>query len=330
MAFGSTRTKARLPRQDGENGSGEKFVNPFMMIKQGQHKFRILPEVDSSGNAVMEPKTDPFGQPTDELTTVPESEVRWIEAWWSVMVDGNQQKRRFILDWRNPWKSALWKHIKENYEKGSEEWRSLKNRFGINVLDMTMVVLDANDNPVFAGLDGVYNIDQNGKKLETPVKPTAENPARPLNQVRILTSSTGDEGGKHFFQQLVDNFDGLEDNDGNAKAPHEVTMLLKTQGEAIKTTYHVRTGDFKKIPDDLLNLPRYDIAAWAKPWPDEAIQRLLEDEDFNVIVAEYGLKVYPELRTYEEVAEKPAAAVTKKAPTKKEEGRSRRRRRRFV
>lgn len=309
MPFGKTMTK---PKDEKNVTDGEQVVykHPFMNIAQGHRKFRILPEV-VDGIVNEQPLEDAFGRPTKVLVQVPETEIRWLEAWWPVNVGGSQQKRRFILDWHNPWKNPLWKFIQANYEKGSEERRALKNRFGINVIDFTPVVFDEFGNPVYADISGVYRIDQRGKVLDNPV---AGDP-QPHNAVRIFEGSTGDEGGKHLFQAVIDAFDGLENNEGQAINPAGASILIKTTGTGIKTVRSVKTAnDFKPLDPVFIFLPRYDITSWATPWPDQAIERLLDAEDFNDIAEEYNLKLYPELIEFPEEAPK-----TKKKPKAKEE-----------
>lgn len=312
MAFGKTMTKPKPTTADGTEA--QQFEHQWMNTGNGIRKLRILPEV-INGVLTQEQATDSTGKIIKgETVTIPETEVRWLEAWWDVMVGGQTQRRRLILDWRNKWNSPLWKHIQANYEKGSQERKALKDRFGINVLDMTPVLFDGNGRVVYPDINGVYNVPAYGsKRVETVM-----GDPKPLNRVRIFEGSTGDIGGKHLFQQVADLAEGLEDTSGKPRGIHEVTLILKTQGEGIKTTRGIRqSSDFAPLSDEYVFAPRYDIAEWSKPWPSEMIERLIDGEDFNDLVEEYNIKLFPELQSAAAVVEDVKPTKGKKASKQK-------------
>lgn len=315
MAFGQTlKEPAKRATTDGEQVT---FEWQWLNTSNGIRRFRILPELTADRSAIAtQPATDPVGRKKEKQVTMPETEVRWLEAWWPVIVGGSEQKRRLILDPNHQWDNPLWKYIQKHFEKGSQERKAIKQRFGVNVLDMTPVLFDSNGNVVYPDINNVYNISAMGKRVET----LTGNP-EPLNRVRIFEGSAGDLGGKHLFQQVVDVADGLEDNDGNAIGLHEVTLILKTQGEGIKTTRGIRqSSDFSTLADQFIFAPRYDIAGWAKAWPDEMIEALLAGEDFNDLVEQYNIKLFPELygATVESdvETEEPVKTTRKKASKK--------------
>lgn len=318
MAFGKTLKPAK--HTASSDGEVKTFVWQWLDARNGTRKLHMLPELDESGALVQIPATDAVGKVIKgKFVTTPESEVRWLEAWWPVMVDGQEVRRRLILDWEDRWGSPLWKYIKANFEKGSEEWRALKDRFGVNVLDMTPVLFDEDGKVVYPDTSGAYRMVAGKKPIVNGLKGEAE----PLMQIRILEGSAGEEGGKHLLQQIKDLAGDIEDPDGNRRELHEVTLILKTTGEGIKTNRVVRpSGDFKALPEEYTQLPRYDIAKWATPWPYEMIERLVDGEDFNALVEEYGIQLFPELRVNEIPVEAPVSKVkkaTKKPDTTKEE-----------
>jgi hypothetical protein len=315
MAFGKTLKPAKKASV-ATDGEVKKFVWQWLDTRNGARKFHMLPELDENGKLVQVEAIDAVGKVIKgKYVTTPESEVQWLEAWWYVMVDGEKVRRRLILDVDDRWGNPLWKHIKANYEKGSEEWKSLKTRFGVNVLDMTPVVYDEEDRVVYPDVSNAYRMVAGKKPLVNGIKGEPE----PLMQIRILEGSAGEEGGKHMLQQIKDLAGDIEDPDGNRRELHEVTLLLKTTGEGIKTNRGVRpSGDFRPLPEEYMYLPRYDIAKWATPWPYEMIERLIEGEDFNELVEEYHIQLFPELRTAPEVAPEPTLEVTKRgSKTKK-------------
>lgn len=292
MAFGKSLKDKKAASTNSGGEKTEFGVWPWMNTGNGIRKFRILPEL-LNGEVVKEQILDAVGKPVKgKFTTIPETEIRWLEAWWSVMVDGKTGKRRFMLDINNRWKNPLWKYIEANYEKGSEERRAVKQRFGVNVFDQTPVVFDSSGNVVYSDIKDAFVVNAMNKALEAPVI----GDPKPLNQVRILEGSAGDPDGKHLLQQIADAADGLQDNDGVYRNLSEVTLLLKTTGAGIKTNRAVRpSNDYSKLPDEVVVSPRYDIAAWIKPWPDDMIQRAIELEDFNELVEEYGIQLFPQL-----------------------------------
>lgn len=309
MAFGKT-LKPSKPTTGSGDGEQIKYVWQWMNIGSGHRKFRLLPEI-ADGAVVKVPVLDSTGKVIKgKFTTTTESEVRWFEVWWDVMADGDTRKARVILNWEDPWHNPMWQYISKNFEKGSQERRAFKQRFGVNMVDMTPVLFDKDGNVVYADISGTYNISARGKRVET-VKGNPE----PLMQVRILEGSAGDEGGKHLLQQIKDEAEDLQDPDGTPRELHEVTLLMKTTGEGIKTVRTVRrSGDFNPLPDSLIYAPRYDIASWATPWPTEMLERIMADENFPDLVEEYGIKLFPELMAAptEEVAKEAPAAPAKK------------------
>jgi hypothetical protein len=290
MAFGKT---LKAPKEQPADGGQVSLTEwHWLNTQEGRRFFRLMPALNEDGSLVQEPVLDPVGKPTKKKTTVPEQEVRWLEAWWPVMVDGQEQKRRLFLNPANRWKNPLWLYIAEHFEKKSPERSLLKDRFGVNVLDMTPVLFDEQGRAVYPDIDGKYVILAHGKRLEKPLEGTPE----PHNKLRILEGSAGDAGGKHLLQDIMNNADMLTDPDGNPKQLHEVTIIMTTRGTGIKTTRSTRaSSDFAPWKGEFTMLPRYDIATWVKPWSDEMITRLIEGEDFNQLVQEYKIPTFPKL-----------------------------------
>lgn len=274
MAFGKSM---KVSKQAVNTGDGEqvKYNWHWIPTQSGNRLFRILPAIEQ-GVAINEPV----------------SEVRWLETWYDVMVNGTLARRRIILDWQAPWSSPMWKYVSENFEKGSKERKAFKQKFGINVYDRTPVIYDAEGEPIYPNDKNVYNISAKGKVVSV-----AQGTPLPHNKIRILEGSAGDIGGRHLLQQVADLMEsGISDNEGNPRGLHEFDIRLRTTGEGINTNRSVRDmGNFAPLADEVVFAPRYDLDAWATPWPNETLQRLVDGEDFNDIVEEYGLKLFPEL-----------------------------------
>lgn len=293
MAFGKT---LKAGKQSTESSDGEKYVWQWMSTGNGHRKFRILPEV-ANGELVKYPATDSVGKVIkNKFVYSTEAEIRWLEVWYNVMIEGEQKRARIILDWEDPWGNPLWKHVSKNFEKGSKERKGFKQRFGVNIIDMTPVLFDDKGNVVYSDINGVFNLNAKSKRTEVVI-----GDPKPLMQVRILEGSAGDAGGNHLLQQIKDEVENLEDNDGKPREAYEVTMLMKTTGEDIKTKRNVRvSSDFVSLDTKYFLLPRYDIAAWAKPYPYEMLERVLDGEDYVELVTEYGIVQFPQLTSASE------------------------------
>lgn len=307
MAFGSSMKK-QTPQTDGER---KVYESQWIPKVAGSRLFRILPALDADGQLILTPRLSEAGIPLTEgnkkngkplMAVEPEGEIGFLSAWWEVMIDGSPQKRRIIMDAEREnarFNNPLWKYIQENYAKGSPERKAIKWLCALNVYDMTPVVhwegnvyYPDNSKPAkYAIQAGIGN-----GKLVNPV----DGEVAPLNAIRILEISTGEPGGKHVFQQLADLANSVEDTEGLIRRLPEFDLKFTTQGEGIGTTYSIRnTANFKPLSNDVIALPRYNLAEWLKPWPDEMIQRLLDGDDYNELVEEYNITLFPSLTSAE-------------------------------
>ncbi len=317
MAFGSKM--ADLGKRDtGGSGESKSFVSPWLPLGLGTRVARILPVVDSQGNVVLTDRLSPAsGLPLREGNKKtgkvlqgpePESEVPFLAAWWEVKVDGQMKPRRLILDinvekarFNNP----LWKHIEKYYpDQNSRERKAIKTMFAINVLDLSPVLYNEQGMLFYETQPGVFNLLANGASgriisanddnFHLPTG-TSED-AAPNNKVRILEGSYGAAGGRHLFAQLVELAESVEDSDGMIRRLPEFDIRIRTQGTGIDTVRSIRnTSNFKPLDLAFVRLPRYDLQTWLKPWPNEAIEDLINGKDFNEVVEGYGIKLFPEL-----------------------------------
>jgi hypothetical protein len=300
MAFGSTVTEKTVRKTNEDGETTQQFEWQWLPlnggdkrdgeVKGGPRKIRLLPELRADGTLNL-------------LAT--ETEYRFLEVWMPVMVDGTMKPRRIILDYQNPWKNPYWLLVAEPTEYKSPQRKAQRHKFATNVIDLTPVLTDENGRYVYPDEKGVYRLSAQGKFVDV-VKGTPT----PLNKVRILESSAGDKGGRHFLQSLIDSVEDLQDSDMNPRQPHEADLLIKVTGIDIDTRRAVRaTSNFAPLPEALLYAPRYDLASWTKPWHDDAVKALIAGADFNEVVEAFNIKLYPELATVEET---PVAPVTKR------------------
>lgn len=308
MAFGSSMKEQK---RTGGSGDGEKqtYESQWMPKVAGVRPFRLLPAM-KDGEVLLTPRLSSTGAELREgnkkngavlMGPEPEEEVGFLSAWWEVMIDGSPQKRRLIMDaskdnarFNNP----LWDYIQKNFAKGAPERSTIKWLCALNVYDMTPVIhYEGNIYYPDNSKPPKYRVQAyigNGRLVTNPV----EGEAAPLNKVRILEISTGEPGGKHTFQQLADLASTVEDSDGLIRRLPEFDLKLTTQGEGIKTIYSIRnTANFKPLSEEVIKLPRYNLHEWLKPWPDDAIVALLDGADFNEVVEEYNITLFPSLPT---------------------------------
>lgn len=317
MAFGQTMEEKPIRSGQAVNEDGTPIVYAWQWIplagtnsrdngkvKGGVRKIRLLPALDTAGQIIV----------VDDVEQT-ETETRFLAVWLDVQIEGKPAKRRAMLDWRRPFDNPYWKLVAEKTAKGSPERKAMKQMFALNVVDRSMVLFDENDQPIYANEQNEFILTAKGQFIQGNA-PTGK-PA-PLNQVRILEQSAGQSGGKHFLQQLFDAVKGFEDGDSTVRWPHEFDLTISITGVDIETRRPIRpVANFKRLPDELLFAPRYNLVDWATAWPDEAVIALIEGADFNEVAKDYNLVLYPNLPMVEvpEAAPvedvKPVSAETK-------------------
>lgn len=316
MAFGQTLQEPKKKTVSTDDGSTPNLIEYATIplkggnkkeqrVKGGARRIRILPELDENGVLVRDSN--------DNMQA--SAEVRFVEVWMDVNVGSGMAARRIILDWRNPFKNPYWERIAQPTDRGSKQRKAIRQMFVINVLDKTPVLYDDAGNVVYPDENGAFVINGAAKFVdEVHGKPT------PLNKIRILEGSAGDKGGRHFLQSIFDEFEGLEDSDGNPRQPHEVDLIVRVTGIDTDTRRTVRSVQgFTPIDEAYIYAPRYDLVTWAKPWPNDAINALIDGAEFNEVIETFGIQQYPELKVFtpnEDSNEEPVTPV-KKAPKKK-------------
>lgn len=316
MAFGQTREQEAVKKDTAAETTEEKkgFAWPWIPIKGGTadkhgnvvtvngglRKIRLLPALDAHGNLIEVPLTDRNGKVVPgKMTTVPETEVRFMEILWKVIVSGKESWRRIWVDWEEPgrWDNPFWEMAKGT-EKGSDERKAYKEHFLVNVFDKSFVVFDDNGYPTYADENGDFVINAFGKRLKDAVKGDPE----PLNQIRILQGTSGrtNPPGKHFFQKFVGML-GTVENPDNPKFVyniHEFDISINVKGAGVSTERAVNpTLNLKPLPDEVIFAPRYNLVEWCKPWPNDAVQDVLDGKDYYEVLEKYGITEYPQLKS---------------------------------
>jgi len=357
MAFGDKtkqyKDNAARSNGTGADGEGRKFDSQWIPTGGGTVIFRPLQDVQN-GELVLVQRQSPSGKPlfeggkkngTPMMAPQPAAEVVFLFAWWEVNVGGTNIGRPIMLDVKAggdvntaKFKNPLWEHIQKNFpQKDSRERKAIKLQFALNVWDMTPVMRndegllfypaeDKTWSRLAAGNNGKLIAPNNKIKLPQHYKMDLEDAleaghAVPLNKIRILQGSYGkpaSEGGKHLFSQFEMLLNTYEDGDGVIRNLGEFDLRLTTTGEGLSTQRAIRAiNRFTPLPKEANFGTRYDLESWTTPWPDEAVEELIEGRDYNEVVEEYKLVQFPSLFETEE--SKPAD-TTQVATEDSEEG----------
>lgn len=279
MAFGDSMKNTR----GAGTGSTEDFINPWIdplrgIYRTGRRVFRILPH------------TTPAGM-------VMQDEVPFAEYWIPVMKQGQQRQQRVMVDPYKPFSNPIWERLyhdlpREVNGKPNRDRVLAKQRFALNVLDKTKVIKLPNNKFAYPSENGQYYTEVNGTTTKLDGTPS------PLLQVRILEGSNGKPGGKHMLQGLNDLVGSVTapDNEDRVLQLYEFDIALRVTGEGTDTrrTFQV-AGDFRPLAEEYINLPRYDLKSWVKPWPHSVINALLDGEDFDEVMKDSGIVLFPQL-----------------------------------
>lgn len=161
-----------------------------------------------------------------------------------------------------------------------------KIRFMVNVFDRTPVITE----------DGVtYWPNKNGKYFKKAEKGLIEitGTPEPHNKVMVIDQSGGAEGGKHFLQSLITAAEQLMSmKTGKSISIHEGDLRIVTKGEGIETNRSVYAG-FNQEPLEVTEM--YDLESFTVVWPHAAQRALLEGGDYNTIMSEFNIPMYPSL-----------------------------------
>lgn len=316
MAFGqkaqelAAKQKKREESQDGER---KVFVPAWVPLGGDggtlSRLIRWLPEVAGNELVYGDRLSASTGMPLREGNkkngkvlrgALPASEVVFRSAIWKVNVGGNKVARRIMLDPDN-WNNPLRKFIDEQgYDKDSMEAKSIKLQFAANVYDMSPVIVTEDGKYFYANSKGKFVVLAgwpNGQIVTDKEQLPSEGvEAQPVNKISIIEGSYGKPGGKHFFEEFR-ILDGTEDTNEIPRFLSEFDIKITVSGAGKETRRQARaTAKFSDPDPKVAMLPRYDLEAWTKPWPDEMLERLLwDEEDLNELVEEYNITLFPQL-----------------------------------
>lgn len=285
MAFGDSR---KISTKSQTKQTTETVEQVFFNMGNGKRIFRMLPTLENG-------------------KVVAESDFRFRDVWLKnhgnarIFLEGCNPENENTF---NPWENAYMQHVLATTEKGSEErkeaFKLVKQRAVFNVIDITPVLRDEYNMPVYPDENGKYCISYNGKRLDKTYTGTAQ----PNNKVLVFDCSANDptrESGKamDLLSKIFEVLSAVEDEDSEPLDPLTVKFVLITKGSGqFGTTRTVSMSrDLAVIDTSDTSLPRWDVRGFYKPYPDELINRVLEGETLSTLLEEYSIARYPQLIT---------------------------------
>jgi hypothetical protein len=160
-----------------------------------------------------------------------------------------------------------------------------QEQFVLSVLDRTMVRKDAEGKAHWPNINNEYpEIEGLAAKAQH-------------NTPMILGGSSGDPDGKSLYAGLIRLLKTTIGADGEILSIYDFDIKIVTSGTGKNTQRDVRDDarSVGTLPEHLATMPQYDIAAWLKPWPNDAISALFAGKEYNEVIAEYNIVQFPKL-----------------------------------
>lgn len=286
MAFGSSANTNSGSQTFDKTDVSEVFLN----TKEGIRVFRIMPGADE-----VKIKRQWLALNTDGT---------WEPFWKFNPADKRRKTTVIVAYWDtdlNKWvgDESYWRNnpidqFVASLDEEDREGKFAQERFYLNILDIT---------PVKQGKDGIVYPDTS---FQYPGV-SADVAKSPVGKVRILEGSSGElerenkktgkiEAGKSMYAILMRATRGVLNQDGDPVTPYEYDMRLTTTGSGIGTVYEFRpSGDPKPLAPEYAALPIYDLKSWLKPYPNAAIDDLMSGRDYNEVIKEYSIQLFPKL-----------------------------------
>jgi len=202
-----------------------------------------------------------------------DEEVSFWRYFIPVNVGGKQKSLSIVVAQDNPIKRLM-----DQVGPDSESFRKVERRMLLNVLDRSPIVRWMDGTTLYPNEQNQFVNPETGKLIVNPG-------LQPNNRVMIL----------EFGSQLMDFFKAYHkrlrnrDNLDETLPVQRVDLRIATMGTGLNTKRTVMAdGDTAPLPDELLNLPRYDLKKLTSPMPNEAVQRLLDGADYNDVLASLG------------------------------------------
>ena len=166
-----------------------------------------------------------------------------------------------------------------------------QTRFYVNVFDRT---------PVFRTDDGIFYPEMYLTK-DGDIKSEYVHLGEPIphNKIMILEQSSGKPTGDHFYNKIIAAAKSLKSRQGKKITIEQCDLRI---------TYDLSSGrkwNGKPVPDRNVHPDinqehlaykdedLYDLYSWLAPWPNVAIQDILEGKVYADVVKEHNIKLFP-------------------------------------
>lgn len=225
-----------------------RFENPYLNLKEGERVIRVLDREERS----------------------------YWRYFIDVNVGGKKSGRPIVVGGgENPIRRYMDKLGKEH-----QDYRAPQKRMLLNVLDRTPVKLNKFGSPVYAGMDGRTFPSVDPATSEAIVNA----PVAPHNKVLLM------DFGNELMQALMVIHERIRHNQTFEPLPIwalDIKIITKGTG---KDTKRMAMPDMNQepLPAELAALPKFDLALAVRVMPDVCQERLLNGEDYNVIMKELG------------------------------------------
>lgn len=221
------------------------------------------------------PRVSPFLKLDGEriVRILDEDVVPYYQYWLDVNIGGRQVGRGIVAGFNNPIKDFM-----DSIGEEDPRYRRPSRRFAINVLDKTLVKIKTDGTVVYADERGNFPTDADLSGIA---------PA-PHDQVKIV----------NFGPTLMDQLKTLNDRARSRSTYEPITIqqfdvrIISSGRGRDKKTMAMQDADYA-LPQVLLDLPRYDLNKIYAPLPNEALQRILNGDDYNEIIKELYSSEFP-------------------------------------
>lgn len=207
------------------------------------------------------------------IRVLDEDEVEYWAYWLNGKDWPNCGKGKSIIVGRD---GPLRRHF-EALGADHPSYRKVGKKYVINVLDRTPVKKSAKGAVAYKSLSGVYPNEVNGDSV-------VNSPIVPNNTVYIMNYGATICDYLSVFHNKVNNRKTYK-----PMAIWEIDLIITRKGAGTDTTYMAYPGDDQdELPEDLLALPKYDLAPVTRPFPVEAQERLIAGDDYLEIMKSLG------------------------------------------
>lgn len=272
MGFGSMLNEAKSAVQQ-TMGDGVRMPNAFLDVREGKRTFRFIPDPKNPGEPLQ-----------GEIV---------LSVWIPVMKDGKLVERRVFIDEQG--RRLLNDADKAAGRDGDTAWASkIKRRFFLNVYDRTRVIKLPEGTIVYPNLKNEYwQKSADGKMSQIAGTP------QPNNTVMVLEGSVSLRADRRggLLNDLDDLSKMIYDESGAKLVPiTHVDIEMVTKGTGLATSRTVHPGMNREVfPADPATLPVYDLKAFTRAWPIDAIGLLLNGSEYTEVVKNFGLSMVPQM-----------------------------------